>query len=273
MKILYYVPDVLNPFWNLVVSGIEQSAKQRGVGFEAISANHSDSLQNSQVKAFKEKRPDAILISPLDMKTIDQICPIISEAGIPIVVIDQYVKANVTACIISGNLRGGTAAGKYFIDQLSKGGRIVHIQAEDFENAKMRRKSFINKVTQQKDFTIIKTMQADGNRNKAYEQVKSFLREGITFNGLFGENDAMALGAIQALKESQISPWPIVVGFDGVQEALDAIREGSMSATIAQDPVTMGKKAFEVALNIIQKKPYEELTTIMPNLVTRANLS
>jgi len=273
LKIVYYLPDVLNPFWNLVVSGIEQSAKQGGVGFEAISANHSDSLQNSQLKAFKGKRPDAILISPIDLKTIDQIGPITSEAGVPIIVIDQYIKANVTACIISGNLRGGTAAGKYFIDQLSKGGRIVHIQAEDFENARMRRKSFINKITQQRDFTIIKTIQADGNRNKAYEQIIAFLREGITFDGLFAENDAMALGAIHALKEKRFSPWPIVVGFDGVQEALDAIREGSLSATIAQDPVTMGKKAFEVALKIIQKNPYEELTTIMPNLVTRANLS
>jgi len=207
------------------------------------------------------------------MKEFDSICPPIVKAGVPLVVIDQRVAKYDAACVISGNLRGGTAAGNYLTTAIGHGGRIVHIQAEEFlENARLRRDSFLTEVKRQ-GCTVVKTIHAESDRKKAYEQMKTFLKEGTPFQGLFAENDAMALGAVQALKEINYSPWPTIVGFDGVQEALDAIRHGTMAASVAQDPVSLGKTAFELALKIIQKKPYDKLTTIMPNLVTRQSLT
>jgi ribose transport system substrate-binding protein len=186
--------------------------------------------------------------------------------------IDQSLKPNVTASVISGNMKGGMLAASYLADSLPAGSRVVQIKAEQgLQNVMLRSTSFEQEVTR-RGLKIVEKIQADSQRNLAFEKTAKFLRENKPFDAIFAENDHMALGAVRALTEARQSPRPLVVGYDGVPEALEAIRNDSMDATIAQNAVGLGQTAMEIFLLAIKQSPFEAVTTVMPRLITRLDL-
>jgi len=273
MKILYCIPDNENPFWKQVVSGVEGKAKAENASVEVVGAAHDEKKQKEQLEAALQNRADAVLVSPVQTKTIAAVCKAIRDAGIPIVAVDQNLTTDVTASVISGNMRGGTAAAQHFVQRLGIGKRLVHLQAETgLENVALRRKSFVNEISRC-GLRIVKEIQGFSSRRKAFEGMAAFLKEGAGFEGVFAENDAMALGAVDAMTDHIVTPWPPVVGFDGVPDALAAIRAGKMEATVAQNPAALGEKSVETAFKIIRGQAFDELTTVLPKLVTIKDLA
>jgi ribose transport system substrate-binding protein len=271
MKVVYYVPDITNPFWGEVASGIEGRAKVEGMTLEVVSANDG-ATQLAQLQDYRSRKSDGIFISPVDMNGISSLCRTILKSGVTIMAIDQSLKPNVTASVISGNMKGGMLAASYLADSLPAGSRVVQIKAEQgLQNVMLRSTSFEQEVTR-RGLKIVEKIQADSQRNLAFEKTAKFLRENKPFDALFAENDHMALGAVRALKEAKQSPRPLVVGYDGVPEALEAIRNDSMDATIAQNAVGLGQTAMEIFLLAIKHSPFDAVTTVMPRLITRQDL-
>jgi ribose transport system substrate-binding protein len=272
MRITYYVPDLENPFWRQVISGTNQAAKAHGAIIEAVGSAHDEKRFTEQLEAYALKKPDAVMVSPIKTKTITSVCRAICQSGVPVVAVDQNMTTYVTASIISGNLRGGAMAAMYLAERLATGKCVVHIQAEEgLENVVLRRNSFTNEINR-RGLRVVKQLKADSSRLKAREQMKVFLSEGTGFDAVFAENDAMALGVTEALKESHFTPWPLIVGYDGIMEALEAIRDGRMEATVAQNPEALGEKAVELVSQIIRRQPFEELATVLPKMVTKDDL-
>ena len=272
MKVIYYVPDMANPFWGEVVSGIESRAKAEGIKVELVSAGDG-AIQLTQLEDYQSKKPDGIFISPMDMSGISMLCRSIMKAGVPIVAIDQSLKPNVTGSVISGNMKGGMLAATYLADCLPAGSRIVQIKAEQgLQNVMLRSTSFEQEVTR-RGLKVVERIQADSQRKVAFEKTTRFLRDNKPFDAIFAENDHMALGAVKALKDLKYTPRPKVVGYDGIPEALEAIRNDSMDATIAQNAMSLGQTAMEIFLLALNQRPFEAVTTVMPRLITKADLA
>ena len=273
MKVVYYLPDTTNPFWREVISGIKGRAKPEGITVEVLSSNDGAS-QLSQLQDYESRKPDAIFISPVDMDGISKACRSVLQAGIPILSIDQSLNPNVTGSVISGNTKGGMLAASYLADRLAAGSRIVQIKAQPgLQNVMLRSTSFEQEVTR-RGLQIVERIQADSQRSVALNKMAKFLQEDRPFDAIFAENDHMALGAVSAMKEARRSaPTPLVVGYDGIPEALDAIRNGSMDATVAQNPEALGQTAVEVLLLAIKHSPFKAVTAVMPTLITKTDLS
>ncbi|RPI26701.1 MAG: sugar ABC transporter substrate-binding protein [Acidobacteria bacterium] len=272
MKVLYYLPETRNPFWREVIAGIKAKGLSQNVQVEVVECSHDQKLQLSQLTESLNRKPDAVFVSPVFMTDCLVPCKAIKDAGIPVIAVDQNMGQNVTASVISGNMKGGYLAAKYLAEKLRPASTIVHIKAEPLPNVIVRTNSFVDEI-RRRNLTIIASPQADSNREKARVAMDRFLKEGRTFQGLFAENDAMALGAIDSLQYAGYTPWPLIVGFDGVPEALEAIRQGKMSATIAQNPKRLGERSIDVLLAAVNRKPFETVTTELPTLVTIANLT
>jgi ribose transport system substrate-binding protein len=271
MKIVYYLPDLGNPFWRQVVAGAEKTASAGGHSVETVGAGHDAAEQATQLRGWAAKRADAVLVSPIDITAAAVVCQSILEARVPVVAVDQSMGKDVTASVVSGNLRGGRLAAIFLAERVGAG-RVVHIQAEgQMQNVLMRRTSFLNE-SKRRGLKIVRTLQADSSREKAHRALTAFLSEAPPFEAVFAENDTMALGAVDAMRGRSLTPWPVVVGYDGVPEALEAIRQGRMHATVAQEPELLGEKAVELLVAAAAKKPVEEMTTLMANLVTRESL-
>ena len=271
MKVIYYVPDTTNPFWGEVVSGIESRAKLEGIAVEVVTANDGPT-QFAQLQDYQSKKPDGIFISPVDMSGISALCRSILKSGTLIFAIDQSLKPNVTGSVISGNMKGGMLAASYLADRLQVGSRVVQIRAEqDLQNVMLRSTSFEQEATR-RGLRIVERIQADSQRGAAFEKTARFLRENKPFDAIFAENDNMALGAVRALQETKHSPRPLVVGYDGIPEAIEAIRSGSMDATIAQNGAALGQAAMDTFLLALKRSPFEPVTTVMPHLITKPDL-
>ena len=272
MKVVYYVPDITNPFWGEVASGIKDRGKADGITLEVVSANDGAS-QLAQLEDHQSKKPDGIFISPVDMNGISMLCRSILKSGLPIVAIDQSLKPNVTGSVISGNMKGGMLAATYLADCLPAGSRVVQVKAEQgLQNVMLRSTSFEQEVIR-RGLKVVERIQADSQRSVAFEKITRFLRENKPFDAIFAENDHMALGAVKALKEARYTPRPKVVGYDGIPEALEAIRNDSMDATIAQNAMALGQTAMDIFLLAIKQRPFEAVTTVMPRLITKPDLA
>jgi len=272
VKIVYYVPDTKNPFWREVVAGIESRAKPEGITLEVVSATDGGA-QLSQLQDYQSKAPDGIFISPVDLSGISALCRSILKSGIPILAIDQSLKPNVTGSVISGNMKGGMLAASFLADRLQAGSRVVQIKAQqDLQNVMLRSTSFEQELTR-RGLQVVERIQADSDRGIAFEKTAAFLRKNKPFDAVFAENDHMALGAVRALKEAGLSPRPLIVGYDGIPEAMEAIRNNSMDATIEQNAVGLGQIAMDTFLLAIKRSPFEAVTTVMPRLITASDLA
>lgn len=273
MNILYFLPDLNNPFWIEISQSATKEAISHNYSLKAIGAEDNSEIQVAQINEYKDKNPDAILVSPVEVEKISDICNEIRQSGIPIVAIDQHMVHCVHASVMSGNLTGGISAAKFIGEQTDMRYTIVHVKApKGYENAALRRKSFINE-TQRQHGEIIKVLEGACNRETSKFQMRQFLEEKVEFQAVFAENDVMALGVVDALKEVNYTPWPIIVGFDGISEAVECIRKKEMAATIQQKPHKMGEEAVKLIIKIKEKLPYDDVVNISTQLLTIDSIS
>ena len=270
-KAVYYLPDSANPFWGEVVAGIERKLSGFGFALQTFSAGHDQALQVRQLSECLQLRPEAVFISPVEMTSVTGPCKAINERGIPVIAIDQTMTGSANANVIAGNMKGGYLAAQHLASCLTGGKKIVHVQAENLPNVVLRSRSFLGEA-ERRGLQIIHTIHAESSREKASTGMTRFLAEKKSFDGVFAENDAMALGVIDSLEGARYSPWPMIVGFDGVHEALDAIRAGKMTATVAQNPGLLGERAAEVLMDVMAKRPVETTTSVLPTLITSRNV-
>jgi ABC-type sugar transport system substrate-binding protein len=122
-------------------------------------------------------------------------------------------------------------------------------------------------------FDVIRTIAADFERGKARRAAADLLRSHPGIDGFFAVNDVMALGVADAVTTAGREGEVKVVGFDGIPQALAAIRRGSLSATVAQYPFTMGQLAVEACLAALRGAPVPHVVSAPVQVVTSANVS
>ena len=95
---------------------------------------------------------------------------------------------------------------------------------------------------------------------------------GDQINAVFAQNDEMAMGALMALEQANRKQKVVLVGVDAIADALAAVRDGRLDATVFQDAKGQGTAAVDTAVKIIRKEPYQKQTLIPFQLVTKDNV-
>jgi ribose transport system substrate-binding protein len=108
---------------------------------------------------------------------------------------------------------------------------------------------------------------ADFDRTKGLTVMENLLQANPDIKAVFAHNDEMALGAIEAISSS--GKEVMVIGFDGNDDALNAIKAGDMEATVAQQPELIGKLAVDAARDVLQGKKVEKIIAAPLKLVTK----
>lgn len=188
------------------------------------------------------------------------------DRKIPVILIDTKISEDALAksntdysvYIGSSNRQGGELAAQVLIQLLPTGGDVLLLNGVDgHETAQERRSGFIAQLEAKSkaDPVMYQIVERTCNwrRTEAQSTVDGLLAMGRTFDGIFAANDEMALGAIEALRQNEGVKRPsAVIGFDAIDEARVAVKEGRLSATIAQDPYFMGQKAAEALFALVR---------------------
>ncbi len=276
------VISTLNNPW-FVVLGETAAKRARELGYEAIifDSQNNTSKEAEHFENIIASGYDAILFNPTDANGSVSNVRRAKEKGIPTFCMDREINSLDLAAtqITSDNFSGSVAIGEHFVKILDKKGKYVELLGLVGDNNTWNRsKGFHSVVDDFPELEMVAQQSADFDRNKAMETMESILQSNPDIDAVFCGNDAMAMGAYQALVGVGKADKVKVFGFDGAQDVLDAIKDGKIEATARQYPKLMAHKAADFAdaylkgdTNIEKKIPIgveiviAEKTTVIKN--------
>lgn len=254
-----------NPFFVYLKDMVVQEANNQGFEVIVVDAQNDSAKQNNDVEDLLQKGVDALLINPTDSSAISAAVQNANTIGIPVITIDRSAdKGDVASLIASDNISGGKMAAQYIIDTLGEGAVVAELEGIPGTSAARERGEGFHSLADTKLNVVVKQA-ADFDRTKGLNVTENLLQGNPNIQAVFAQNDEMALGAVEAVASSGKNI--VVIGFDGSADALKAIKEGKLSATIAQQFDLIGQKAVQTAADILSGKPVEKYVPVAIKLV------
>ncbi|WP_371660104.1 substrate-binding domain-containing protein [Streptomyces sp. NBC_00280] len=263
-----------NPFFVQIRAGAQAEAKKLGVDLTVTDAQNDASQQANQLENFTSSGLGAIIVNPVDSDATGPAARAVNKSGIPLVAVDRSVNNADTATIVaSDNTAGGRLAAKALAEKLGGTGTIVVLQGQAGTSASRERGAgFTEGLKAYPGIKVVAKQPADWDRTKGLDVMTNLLQANPGISGVFAENDEMALGAIKALG-SKAGTSVQVIGFDGTPDGLKAVADGSLYASVAQQPKELGRIAVENALRVAEGKGVEKAVMVPVKVVTKENVA
>ncbi|KUN36719.1 transporter [Streptomyces longwoodensis] len=263
-----------NPFFVQIRSGAQAEAKERGVDLTVTDAQNDASQQANQLQNFTSSGLGAIIVNPVDSDAAGPSVRAADKAGIPVVAVDRGVnKADVDALVASDNVAGGELAAKTVAEKLGGHGRIVILQGQAGTSAaRERAEGFAKGLKAYPGIQVVAQQPADFDRTKGLDVMSNLLQAHPDVQGVIAANDEMALGAVKALG-AKAGKSVQVVGFDGTPDGLKAVEQGTLYASVAQQPSQLGRIAVDNALRALDGKEVPATVKVPVKVVTKENVA
>ncbi|MGW3311254.1 ABC transporter permease/substrate-binding protein [Streptomyces sp. NPDC001073] len=263
-----------NPFFVQIRSGAQAEAKKLGLDLTVTDAQNDASQQANQLQNFTSSNYGAIIVNPVDSDAASNSVKAADKAKIPVIAVDRGVnKAAVDTLVASDNIAGGELAAKTVAEKLGGTGKIVILQGQAGTSAaRERAEGFAKGLKAYPGIKVLAQQPADFDRTKGLDVMSNLLQAHPDVQGVIAANDEMALGAIKALG-SKAGKSVSVVGFDGTPDGLTAVKQGTLYASVAQQPSQLGKIAVDNALRATQGKKVETTVKVPVKVVTKDNVA
>jgi ABC-type sugar transport system substrate-binding protein len=276
-KIAVVISTLNNPWFVVLGNTAKERAEQ--LGYEATifdsqndTAKESDHFDNIIAGGYT-----AILFNPTDADGSIANVRKAKEADIPTFCIDREINSNevATTQILSDNYTGCVELGQYFVKRMNGKGRYVELLGILGDNNTWNRsKGFHSVVDNYPELKMVSQQTAEFDRTKAMEVLESILQAYPEIDAVFCGNDAMAMGAYQALVAAGKADKVMVFGFDGAKDVIDSIHAGKIVATGMQFPKKMARMAAEQADEYIKgRKDFPQKVPVAVELVTQENIA
>ena len=263
-----------NPFFVTVKEGVQKACDERGIELIVTDAQDDPAIQQKDVENLITKKPDAIIIDTCDSDAIVSSVEACNEAGIPVFTMDREANGGeVISHIGYDAIKSGKLAGQFLVDSLGGKGKIVELQGVMGTNVAQNRSEGFNSVIKENpDMEIVACQVADFDRAKAMSVMENILQANPEIDGLYAANDEMLIGALEAIEGAGRTADIVKCGCDALDETMDANRDGSVEATIAEPPFFLGKAILETAYNYLEGEEVEEIVILDNQLVTKENV-
>jgi ABC-type sugar transport system substrate-binding protein len=275
-KVAVVISTLNNPWF--VVLGETAIEKARELGYEAVlfDSQNNPSKETEHFDNILASDYKAILFNPTDANGSIVNVRAAKAAGVPVFCMDREINDTecATAQILSDNYSGCVALGQAFVANLNGKGTYVELLGLVGDNNTWNRsKGFHSVVDQYPDLKMLAQQSADFDRNKAMEVTESMLQAHPTVNAIFCGNDAMAMGAYQAVLAAGKAADIQIYGFDGADDVIQAIKEGKIKATGMQFPKTMANTAAILADKYLKgQRDFQQKMPVAVDLVTAENV-
>ena len=244
------------------------------VTLKFASANDNDRLQKQQIEQFIKEGVNLLIVSPNQIHTISSVIDKAYDAGIPVILFDRKTDSRkYTAFIGADNYEAGHEIGYFIGQQLEGKGNIAEICGLQASSPAIERnRGFMDALKNYPDIKVVARGYGDWIKESGVTAMDSILvqsKEPIQY--VFAQNDRMALGALQSIKKHKVKGIKIV-GIDALPVpggGMENVRDGNLEASYIYP--TRGDSVMQLALNILEKKPYKRDNYLKGALVTKAN--
>ncbi len=263
-----------NPFFVTLRDGAQKAADAAGVKLIIVDAQDDSAKMTAGIEDLITKKVSAILINPTDSDAVVPSIKKANDANIPVFTIDRGANGgNVVAHIASDNVAGGTMAGEFLCKAIGGKGNVVELQGiAGTSAARDRGKGFDDYMAANcKDAKIVAQQTANFNRDEGLKVFENILQAQPDIAAVFAHNDEMILGAIQAADAAKRTGI-VFVGFDAVDDAVAAVKDGKLAATVAQQPAEIGRLGIETAIKSLNGEKVDASIPVPLSLVTAESL-
>ena len=244
------------------------------VTLKFASANDNDRLQKQQIEQFIKEGVNLLIVSPNQIHTISSVIDKAYDAGIPVILFDRKTDSKkYTAFIGADNYEAGHEIGYFIGQQLEGKGNIAEICGLQASSPAIERnRGFMDALKNYPDIKVVARGYGDWIKESGVTAMDSILVQSKEpFQYVFAQNDRMALGALQSIKKHKVKGIKIV-GIDALPVpggGMENVRDGNLEASYIYP--TRGDSVMQLALNILEKKPYKRDNYLKGALVTKAN--
>ena len=248
---------------------------QDGVELRFAAAYDSDERQVQQIDSLVATGIDLLIVAPNQVQTISPAIDRAFDKGLPVIVFERKTSSQkYTAFMSADNYEMGRQMGEYIAARLGYRGNILEVKGlEGSSPAIERHKGFMDVVSQWPDLHVVGSLKGDWTEPTAYAHVRQWCQAHPTesIDMVFGLNDRTAIGARKALQERG-GRLPLFCGIDGLPGeggGIQLVRDSILDASYIYP--TRGDELLQLAVDILDGKPYERETRLMSAIVTRKN--
>lgn len=275
-KIAIIISTLNNPWFVFLADNAAAKAKELGYETKIFDSQNNTALESDHFENALVSGYNAILFNPTDAEGSVVNVRKAKAAGVPVFCMDREINASDAAAsqILSDSYSGCVELAKYFVKQTNKKGNYVELLGlVGDNNTWARSQGFHSVVDNYGGLKMVAQQSADFDRNKAMDVMESIMQAHPTIDAVFCGNDAMAMGAYQALAAAGKADKVKVFGFDGADDVITAIKDGKIAATGMQFPKVMAQTAAIYADEYLKgKKEFAQKLPVAVELVTKNNI-
>lgn len=230
-------------YWKGVLKGAEDASEILNVAIEYRGSSQYD--VNEQIAILEQeiaKRPAGIAISAIDPELLNPTIDKAIKLGIPVVLFDSNApNSSAYKYIGTDNYQAGVTAAHKMASILGNKGNVAVVSSPKQENHSERVRGFYETIQQYySDIKIVELVDCEGDQQKAKEEVIDMLSSSDEIDGIFSTEANSTVGVGEAVQLMDKKNEVEIIGFDTEKETLDMIKDGTISASIAQDTWKMG---------------------------------
>ena len=249
------IADQKSLFYIAEADGIRDQAAKEGFDVKIVSANNDSSLQVSQVKDLLVQKPVALILTSQDSAAGEAGVKAANLAGVPVILIDEKPEsgdAKFVTYIATDSVKAARDLTTWMFTQMGGKGEVAILHGVLGSTAEVQRTQGVQEALKAfPDIKLVAEATANWDEGEAFKATQNVLTAHPNLKAVFGESDAMALGAGRAAKQAG-RPGMYIVGIDGFPSMWPAIKAGTVTATAAQIPYPMGILAVQNVTKIVK---------------------
>lgn len=255
-----YIPIISkgfqHQFWQAVKSGADKAASDLNVRitFEGPESETQVDKQIEMLQAALDKNPQAICLAALDTQAVLPLLERAKAANIPVIGFDSGVDSDIpVTTAATDNLAAAAAAADKMAELIGNEGEIALIVHDQTSRTGIdRRDGFVKQIEEKyPNISIVDIQYGGGDHLASTDLAKAIMQSNPNLKGFFGANEGSIIGVLNAVKELGKENQLVVIGYDSGKQQMDAIRSGVESGAITQDPIGIGYKCVEAAVQAI----------------------
>lgn len=256
-----------NPFFVSLKDGAQKKADELGYKLVVLDSQNDPAKELSNVEDLTVRGAKVLLINPTDSAAVGNAVAIANRNKIPVITLDRgAAKGDVVSHIASDNVAGGKMAGDFIAQKLGNGAKVIQLEGLAGTSAARERGEGFKQAVDEHKFAVLASQPADFDRTKGLNVTENLLVSKGDVQAIFAQNDEMALGALRAIGAA--NKKVLVVGFDGTDDGVKAVKSGKLAATVAQQPELIGSLGVETADKILKGEKVEAKIPVALKVVT-----
>lgn len=262
------VSTLNNPFFVTLKDGAQEKATELGYKLIVLDSQNDPAKELANVEDLTQRGIKALLINPTDSDAVSNAVKIANQANIPVLTLDRgAAKGMVASHIASDNIAGGKMAGDFIATKVCNNPKVIQLEGLAGTSAARERGEGFAKAVLANKFNLLASQPADFDRTKGLNVMENLLAANSDVQAVFAQNDEMALGALRAIQASGKNI--ILVGFDGTDDGIKAVKRGLMAATIAQQPAMIGSLGVETADKLLKGETVSAYIPVPLKVITK----